>query len=89
MSKKIKLEPFIAPHSLEPVTPEELLRRQKCEEKLNEIGVYPSIIDDNIEYENPYRAEAACMILRGEDVPEELKEKIKKHDKRMKKYDIV
>ena len=75
-----KPEPYIAPYSDIPLTRKELDRRERQYRRLRQIGVY-SILDEDVEIDNPYRIQAMIIINRDENVPEELIEKIKQFDK--------
>lgn len=76
-----KIPPFIAPGSLEPVTPAELEKRKRRIARAEAIGLSimrvtsEQIYDE--EYENPYHVEALRYILQDKDVPEEVLQKIK------------
>lgn len=78
---KKKAAPFIAPGSLEKVTEQELNRRQQFAKKAKEVGIDIYSVDDEHEHENPYRAEALYLLTVGKEVPQRLKEQIKKYDK--------
>ena len=75
-----KPKPFIAPGSQIPVTPEELEKRQRRLERLEQIGEHPTRVTEE-EYVNPYKLEAIVLINADKDVPEELMKKIEEFDK--------
>lgn len=58
----------------------EIKQRKITVLKLKELGVDIYSVDGLDEHENPYRAEAIMLITNGEDVPEELKQKIQEYD---------
>lgn len=76
MRKKVEIAPWTNTVASE----EEIKQRKLRAERLKEIGVDIYSVDDSIEHENPYRAEAVILILRGKSVPPELKKKIHKYD---------
>ena len=66
---------------LPPLPQEELDNRRVRNERLKAIGVNPYQFDgpdDN----NPYRMEAMMLILRDEEIPMELYEKIREYDEK-------
>lgn len=75
-----KPKPFIAPGSQIPVTSEEIERRKKRLERLEQIGEKPTRVTED-EYVNPYRLEAIALINEDKEVPEELMNKIDEFDK--------
>ena len=78
----MKLPPFIAPGSDISVTEEELTERKLKMQKLQEIGIDITRIDDSNERENPYRLQAMCLINDGKDVPLSLMKQIKDFEKK-------
>lgn len=84
LTKTNKPSPFIAPGSLNKITPAEIeLRKQKIK-KAEEIGASITRFDTDSDVENPYRVKALIYINKGMDIPEELKDKIKKFDEQHK-----
>lgn len=71
---------FYAPGSDIPVTEEEIKRRKRREARIEAIGGSMTRVTSGMEHENPYRAEAMIYILKDEDVPQELLDKIKEYD---------
>lgn len=76
-----KPSPFIAPGAKAMASREEIVKKLNRIEKAKEIGqdITKVDIEDN-EIENPYRVEALMYIINDQDVPQELKEKIKQFD---------
>lgn len=80
-----KISPFIAPHSEDAPTKEELDRRSRQYNRLMALGLDPTLIDDTQvgrERENPYAIQAMILINQDKEVPEELIRKIKKYDQK-------
>ena len=75
-----KPKPFIAPGSQIPVTSEEIEKREKRIERLEQIGEHPTRVTED-EYVNPYKLEAIALINADKEVPEELMKKIEEFDK--------
>lgn len=73
-------EPFIAPGSEVKPTQEEIEKRKLKMKRAEEIGACFTKIDEEQEFENPYRVEALIYINKGKEVPLDLKLKIKKYD---------
>lgn len=61
---------------------EEIAQRRETARRLKEVGIDIYTIDDSVEYEDPYKLEAMCLILRGEEVPDSLMKKIKARNKK-------
>ena len=83
--KNNKISPFIAPHSADAPTKEELDRRSRQYNRLMALGLDPTLIDDTQvgrERENPYAIQAMILINQDKEVPEELIQKIKKYDQK-------
>lgn len=79
-SKKEVNVGFYAPGSNVPVTNEEIEKRKRRVARAEAIGSSITKVTTGAEHENPYRAEAMLYILRDEDVPQELLDKIKEYD---------
>lgn len=80
-----KISPFIAPHSEDAPTKEELDRRSRQYNRLMALGLDSALIDDTQvgrERENPYAIQAMILINQDKEVPEELIRKIKKYDQK-------
>lgn len=82
--QKKSTEPFIAPYSNIPVTKEEIESRHTKINRAEEIGASITRVT-NEGYENPYRVKALIYINKNQEVPEELKRKIKEFDERYNK----
>lgn len=83
--KNNKISPFIAPHSADAPTKEELDRRSRQYNRLMALGIDPTLIDDTQvgrERENPYAIQAMILINQDKEAPEELIQKIKKYDQK-------
>lgn len=83
--KNDKIPPFIAPHSEDAPTKEELDRRSRQYNRLMALGLDPTLIDDTQvgrERENSYAIQAMILINQDKEVPEELIRKIKKYDQK-------
>ena len=78
VNKRKKVE--IAPWTNTVVSETEIKQRKIKAERLKEIGVDIYSVDDSIEHENPYRAEAVMLVTCGKSVPPELKKKIHEYD---------
>ena len=70
-------DPFVMASQVE-LTEEEYRKQHFVEEQLSLLGISTSVFDtDNGGYENPYILEAVVVANNGEEIPEELKIKIK------------
>ena len=65
---------------------EEIAQRRETARRLKEVGIDIYTIDDSVEYEDPYKLEAMCLILRGEEVSDSLMKKIKARNKKMERH---
>ena len=69
------------PHIMESqteLTEQELARRRFAEKQLSELGISITSFDTRDDgHENPYILEAIIIASKGEEIPEDLKEKIK------------
>ena len=75
-----KPKPFIAPGSQESVTNEDIEKRKRKIERLEQIGERPTRVTEE-EFENPYKLQAIALIEADKDIPEELLKKIKDFEK--------
>lgn len=75
-----KPKPFIAPGSQTPITEEDIKKRKRKIERLEQIGERPTRVTEE-EYENPYKLQAIALIEEDKDVPEELIKQIKEFEK--------
>lgn len=76
-----KPAPFIAPGAKELATKEEIEKRLKRIKKAKEIGQDLTRVDfEKSEIENPYRVQALLYIMNDQEVPQDLKERIKEFD---------
>ena len=75
-----KPKPFIAPGSQNPITEEDIKKRQRKIERLEQIGERPTRVTED-EYENPYKLQAIALIEGDKDVPDELIKKIEEFEK--------
>ncbi len=79
--KNKKPEPFIAPGAKELASKEEIEKRLRRIKRAKEIGQDLTRVDsENCETENPYRVQALLYIMKDQEVPQDLKEKIKEFD---------
>lgn len=63
----------------EELTQEEFEKRLFVEQQLSSVGISTTIFDgENIDYENPYILEAILLVNNGKEIPEDLKQKIRK-----------
>ncbi len=76
-----KPAPVHAPYSNIPVTNEELNKRKRKYQRLEQLGVDPTLlVEINEESENPYIVKAMVLINQDKDVPKELLDKIQKYN---------
>lgn len=76
-----KPKPFIAPGAKESASKEEIEKRLKRVQRAKEIGQDITRVDSiNCETENPYRVQALLYIMNDQEVPQDLREKIKEFD---------
>lgn len=75
-----KPKPFIASGSQTPITEEDIKKRKRKIERLEQIGERPTRVTEE-EYENPYKLQAIALIEEDKDVPEELIKQIKEFEK--------
>lgn len=79
--KNKKLPPFIAPGAKALASNKEIEKRLVRIKRAKEIGQDLTRVDaENFETENPYRVQALVYIMNDQEVPDELKEKIKRFD---------
>lgn len=79
--KDKKPSPFRAPGFKELASKEEIEKRLTRIKRAKEIGQDLTRVDSkNCEIENPYRVQALLYIMQDKEVPQELKDKIKKFD---------
>lgn len=84
MNRKKKPDPFIAYGSTEPVSKEEIEKRQRIIERAEKLGIKVTYLDSEHEYENPYKVEALVYIMNDESVPEDLIKKIEEFEENHK-----
>ena len=78
----INIQPIIPPHSLEPVTEEELARRKRQYNRLLDLGIDPTLVTEGNEKEDPFVLQALILINQDKEVPPELAQKVREYTKK-------